>query len=176
MICIQCSKDTNNPKFCGRSCAASYNNRAVPKRKWIPNTHCTRCGVLVERQERRLCDACSSLRLSSEGGFVDFRTATKKDFLTKDTQKYRRIREHARSVALENHKLDACMVCGYSTHVECCHVRDIRDYPLDALISEINSPDNLVGLCPNHHWEFDKGLLFLPKGCPRRDLNPQPSA
>ena len=25
----------------------------------------------------------------------------------------------------------------------------------DALISEINSIDNLIALCPTHHWEFD---------------------
>jgi hypothetical protein len=25
----------------------------------------------------------------------------------------------------------------------------------------VNSLDNLVGLCPNHHWEFDHGLLQL---------------
>jgi hypothetical protein len=25
----------------------------------------------------------------------------------------------------------------------------------------VNSLDNLVGLCPNCHWEFDHGLLQL---------------
>jgi predicted restriction endonuclease len=25
----------------------------------------------------------------------------------------------------------------------------------------VNSLDNLVGLCPNHHWEFDHGLPQL---------------
>ena len=32
MKCINCSKNTDNPKFCCRSCGVSYNNRMQPKR------------------------------------------------------------------------------------------------------------------------------------------------
>ena len=28
-------------------------------------------------------------------------------------------------------------------------------------IEEINNINNLIGLCPNHHWEYDNGLLEL---------------
>jgi predicted restriction endonuclease len=28
-------------------------------------------------------------------------------------------------------------------------------------MTEINHIDNLVGLCPTHHWEFDAGLIDL---------------
>jgi len=31
--CLSCDCETNNPKFCSRSCAASCNNRQFPKRK-----------------------------------------------------------------------------------------------------------------------------------------------
>lgn len=32
MQCIQCSKETKNPKFCSRSCSATYYNHVAPKR------------------------------------------------------------------------------------------------------------------------------------------------
>lgn len=31
MLCIKCSKETSNPKFCSRSCSVSYSNHAKPK-------------------------------------------------------------------------------------------------------------------------------------------------
>lgn len=33
MNCLNCDKETTNPKFCNRSCAASFNNKLFPKRK-----------------------------------------------------------------------------------------------------------------------------------------------
>jgi hypothetical protein len=33
MNCVNCSKETKNPRFCSRSCNATYNNRVNPKRK-----------------------------------------------------------------------------------------------------------------------------------------------
>lgn len=29
------------------------------------------------------------------------------------------------------------------------------------IVVEINNIDNLIGLCPNHHWEYDHGFLDL---------------
>lgn len=46
-------------------------------------------------------------------------------------------------------------------HVEIAHIRAVADFSDEDLLSEINHPDNLVGLCPNHHWEYDNGLLNL---------------
>lgn len=31
----------------------------------------------------------------------------------------------------------------------------------EALVKEINDIENLVPLCPNHHWEFDNKILKL---------------
>lgn len=33
MNCLNCNNSTNNPKFCSRSCSASYNNKLFPKRE-----------------------------------------------------------------------------------------------------------------------------------------------
>lgn len=71
------------------------------------------------------------------------------------------IRESARRVVNNSGRPRACYVCGYSLHTEVCHIKAIKDHPDDALISDINHPDNLVILCRNHHWEFDHGHLKL---------------
>ena len=52
--------------------------------------------------------------------------------------------------------------CGYDKHVEVCHIKPISSFSLDTLISMINVESNLRLLCPNHHWEYDHGLLELP--------------
>jgi hypothetical protein len=56
--CIGCGKETDNPKFCGASCAASYNNRLIPKRH--PEGQCQRCGAAVARA-KPYCVACKAL-------------------------------------------------------------------------------------------------------------------
>lgn len=54
-----------------------------------------------------------------------------------------------------------CANCGYSKHVELCHRRAVSDFPDSALLGEVNSPDNVVQLCRNCHWEFDHlGLVI----------------
>lgn len=48
---------------------------------------------------------------------------------------------------------------GYDKHIEIAHIKAVSDFSDDSLISEINDKNNLVALCPNHHWEFDNGFL-----------------
>lgn len=71
------------------------------------------------------------------------------------------IRDAARKAILASGRTRSCHICGYSLHTEVCHIVAIKDHPGEALISEINHPDNLVILCRNHHWEFDHGYLKL---------------
>lgn len=55
-----------------------------------------------------------------------------------------------------------CHHCEYDKHVEVCHIKPVQDFPSDAMyISEINAPQNLLKLCPNHHWEMDYGDLSV---------------
>ena len=49
--CLLCKKDTSNPKFCSRSCAASYNNKKDPKRK--PEHKCLDCGKPITANRAR---------------------------------------------------------------------------------------------------------------------------
>lgn len=72
-----------------------------------------------------------------------------------------RITKHARKVAKKNLLISSCKICNYSLHVEVCHIKAVKDFPDTATLNEINNPANLIGLCPNHHWEFDHNGLEI---------------
>jgi hypothetical protein len=52
-----------------------------------------------------------------------------------------------------------CAACGYSLHVDICHVKPVAAFDLSATLREVNAPDNLVALDKRCHWEFDHGYL-----------------
>jgi 5-methylcytosine-specific restriction endonuclease McrA len=65
---------------------------------------------------------------------------------------------HIRALARYHNKelvAKPCNNCGYDKHVEICHIKPISEFDVNTKIKEVNSPDNLVQLCPNCHWEFD---------------------
>lgn len=148
--CEKCGRLTKNPSFCSRSCAAKQTNK-IPKRK--RTLVCSSCGEsMVARKAKGVymtkCQEC----YREERDAIE--TSTKRELLTNDTQRYRKIRYRARRDLVRLGKT-SCDKCGYAKHVEACHRIPIREFPLDAPIYEINSPDNLMALCPNCHWEFD---------------------
>lgn len=53
-----------------------------------------------------------------------------------------------------------CVVCGESRAVETCHIIPVC---ICKIVNElnylVNSLDNCVRLCKNHHWMFDNNLL-----------------
>jgi 5-methylcytosine-specific restriction endonuclease McrA len=60
-----------------------------------------------------------------------------------------------------------CQKCGYSLHVEFCHIQPITAFPEETELAVINDPSNIIVLCRNCHWEFDHGLLKLDEIQPR---------
>jgi hypothetical protein len=48
--CLECGKETDNPKFCSRSCSASYNNRKYPKRGNGKPRYCKNCGKELSKE------------------------------------------------------------------------------------------------------------------------------
>jgi len=152
--CINCGKLTQNPKFCSRRCAAIYTNKLAPKRK-PAHYFCQVCGIETGHR-RKFCDLHqpNSLRSYDHVMLGEIRQQAK-------YQANALIRRLARRAYTESNLPYRCYICGYSTHVEICHIRAIQSFPDSALISWVNSPSNLVALCPNHHWEFDHGQLSL---------------
>jgi hypothetical protein len=128
-------------KFCNRSCSAIYSNKArTSKKKSI---------ALSDRSKKRV----SILSERTKGDIFSSR---------KNWQSARSsIRKHADIVYRLNGGRKVCEICGYSHYVEVCHIIAVSDFPDTATMSEINDRKNLIGLCPNHHWEFDHGLLNI---------------
>lgn len=165
MKCLNCQEETKNPKFCSRSCSATYTNTQKPKR--LPTEKfCKRCqaslGVITAaRAGRRICNGCKTKSVNH----LDYDSITKGDFKSNGSanfnSRYPYIRTLSRKWYLASNKPKKCLKCGYDKHIDICHIRDVKDFPDSALIKEINDLSNLVALCKNHHWEFDNGYLQL---------------
>ena len=65
------------------------------------------------------------------------------------------IQKNAKKIYDLSDKPKQCVVCGYDKHYEVAHIKAVSDFDNNALITEINNVDNLIALCPNHHWEYD---------------------
>ncbi len=145
----QVNKTKNN--FCSHSCSASFSN------------------VRRRRKEQQFCSICNKVKDNRSNKclpcYKENRKKKLEDTLLKDamytntqqpSNRYAKVREH-----LHRYVKDVlpCKMCGYSKHVERCHIKAIKDFPLTATIKEINSKENIIFLCPNHHWEFDNGLI-----------------
>lgn len=57
---------------------------------------------------------------------------------------------------------DCCIICGWNKEdnkgnllVIGAHVREFRN------VNDYDKFDNIIGLCPNHHVEFDKGNITI---------------
>jgi hypothetical protein len=105
-----------------------------------------------------VCDECNT-------NIVDWSKRTMKEM--REAPSYQvnaRIRSLARKLYRNSDCPKYCICCGYAKYYEVCHVIAISDFPDTALVSEVNSLDNLMALCPNCHWEFDHGLLKVVEG------------
>lgn len=149
--CIKCGMQTTNPKFCSRSCSASYTNSTAPKRKL--QHQCKKCCSPI-MSSRTYCKDCSW-----HGSDITLKEAIYTS--CHRSSAFALIRSRARVIG---QKLGwvACQVCGYNKHIEICHRKQISEFPESTLLSEINDQQNLIALCRNHHWEFDHNQLDEP--------------
>jgi hypothetical protein len=138
---------SSSKRFCSKSCSCKGIKRR--KRKvWI----CVECGKEAPSRRSR-CAACFA------GAGIARKTIGEYRSKRNDSNRYAEVREHARRVA---HVLpDKCLVCGYDKSVVVCHKIPIPEFSDDTLVSVVNALSNLVKLCRNHHWEYDKGLLNI---------------
>lgn len=165
-LCLECGKpilcngnlvaEALKRKFCSQSCSAKYNNKRRVKKTY----YCKKCGVELGQgfekfKGKTLCDSCHPNK-------VDWSTVTYGETKSKrNYQVHSRIRELARKKYYEANPILKCTNCGYDKHVEVCHKKAINSFDDSVTIAKINDIDNLIGLCPNCHWEYDNGLLKL---------------
>lgn len=114
---------------------------------------CQDCGVELKRKQVR-CRGCHDIRHPD----MTIEESAYGDKGWPNT--YARIRDKAKYV-VKTLDWTCCRNCGYDKHFEICHIKAIKDFSKDTLLSVVNDPSNLVPLCPNCHWEFDRGTLKL---------------
>lgn len=153
--CLKCGNETRNPKFCSISCSVSYHNSKKPKRE--RTNYCISCNDPV-LSRRKYCPKCWKEKI------LDIPNMTLQELSNSmgSRNSYRSvIGSNAREIANKHNKLDECKACGYTLHVDCCHIKPISDFVRETKISVINDPDNLIGLCKRCHWELDHGILKI---------------
>lgn len=152
---VDCINETKGACVC---CSRTCSNKFYPRRK--KEFHqCKRC----KRQfpGKGNCPECKTTIISNREAF---RKTTLGQLAEQCSSKgihkswwYSEVRTDARKQS----NFTECSVCDYTLHIETCHVKAISSYPPEATIEEINVVTNLIGLCPNHHWEFDNGYLTI---------------
>lgn len=153
--CLHCKKETKNPKYCSRSCSATATN-ATPKRKLTRTCLVENCTSIVKTYRHQRC-----AEHWDEYKNNHYKNRTLGEYQTKNSVQGKNpswvsahVRAFARSWLRHLTKLP-CAFCGYDKHVELAHIRAISSFTSESLLSEINSEDNVIQLCPNCHWEFD---------------------
>jgi hypothetical protein len=149
--CQNCSKQTANPKFCSRSCAAQVTNK-IAKKKKTKFSYCNDCGKECAYR-RKYCKGCfkknTCVDLSLREAIYEHHHKASAFALIRSRARYS---EKAKFIK-------GCQRCGYNRHVEVCHIKPISSFPLNTKLSVINAETNLIILCPNCHWEHDHPLV-----------------
>jgi hypothetical protein len=163
-VCKECNKPIpylkrNDNIFCCSSCSTSYNNSKREKKQRF----CASCNLPVKKNALNCskCYSAKSLELSKQS-IESYGEKTVSSFSsTYARHKYQKIRLHAHRIMKSTNISKSCCVCGYEKHVELAHKRSISSFPKLTKLKVVNSLENLIFLCPNHHWELDAGLLEL---------------
>ena len=151
--------DVRKKRFCDQSCSSTSlhaKRRAVAPRPVNRTCECgeaksVRAGKCLKcKSAERTIDSCP------KGEFF----ARRKNWISAATN----IRRSARTAYMNSGKKQACAACDYALHFDVSHIKSVSSFSDDATIGEINAISNLVALCPNHHWEFDNGILDLSRG------------
>lgn len=161
--CLRCGEKTNNPKFCGRSCSASFNNARGQSPKRNLEGACDRCDKSIPTRQK-YCRECR-IEVDRENRKVNWETATIDEYKgsgnANEGGRYRSIRGASRKSYIESGRPMECFVCGYDVHVDVAHIQAVSSFSGDTLLTVVNSLENLIALCKNHHWEYDNGILSL---------------
>ena len=123
------------------------------------------CGNPISGYKNKICMNCHRNRFKNiiieKNNKLTINSVLEKTSKYKSLHRYQPIRNDAIKLMKFANIIKQCKVCSYSAHVEVCHIKGISEFPKETLLSEVNNLDNLIYLCPNHHWELDNGLLKL---------------
>lgn len=165
--CKNCGKDivfngrlaeTKIKIFCNRTCAGLFNNKHKKKKRT-----CSVCNVEIKAAWAELCKKCSCLKIRIKSINRLYEKTKGEVFANSISWQGARscIRKHASNIFYLSSTEVKCTICGYDKFVEVAHIKSVSSFDDNVKLSEINNINNLIGLCPNHHTEYDKGLINL---------------
>ena len=125
-------------KFCSSSCSASFNNKGI-----------IRVSKAITKPKKERFDISDLTKEEIFKRYSSYQSARSS------------ICKHARRVYFKSEKEKKCYVCSYDKKIDIAHIKSVSSFPSDSKISEINDINNLLALCPNHHGEFDDGLIEI---------------
>lgn len=147
----QIKKSKNH--FCSRSCAAKTTNKTSPKRS--VEGKCLTC-----QKDIQACNSYCSKECRLQATNVQYTTTIGEYRSLYGKRNFHvNLRKQSRLKYANSGLPMVCAICNYSKHVNICHIKDIGDFHPDTLIKDVNAIENLIPLCPTHHWEFDNKCL-----------------
>lgn len=157
--CKNCSKSTRNPKFCSRSCSATYSNFARGRREML----CNFCSISFHPKEK-------GVKFCSTKCYGDFRKQEKINswYSGEFDGTIGSGTNSTLSRAIRNHLLEesdhSCTECGwreFNRHTNTCPLE------VDHIDGDYtnNRPENLRVICPNCH-----SLKATHRGANRRKV------
>jgi len=158
--------------YCSRKCSLKNANLIKYKDHVKSKMSCNQCGCDIDiRSKKQLCQPC---HIQSSRERIEKQTIGE----IKTKHKNRKF-VHWYSSEIRNFNRDwnrdllllPCQVCGYSRKVHLAHIKPICGFADSATLKEINSRENNLVLCPNHHSEFDDGYISLTDIPPRNSWN-----
>ena len=136
-------------------------NKGVNFKKRSGYDECPICGNLKYKTSK-LCSKCRNIEKKEiiNNKTLGYYTEGKQYLATKCND----IRKAARKTLEESSVEKVCAYCHnheYDQILEVHHIKGILEFDKTCTIGEINSIENLVWLCPNHHRMLELGLIKL---------------
>ena len=148
--------------FCSIQCQGTHKRNRV-------STICSTCGNIFnklpsqKKKSKSGRDFCSKSCAAVFNNFKFPKKLLKSNNKIGDAKGRRasNLRYQSRIIYMKSDKPKHCVVCGYSNHFQVCHIVPVSQFSDDDTWGAANNIDNLIALCPNHHWEFDNGMISL---------------
>lgn len=163
--CVNCGLELtrkSQKKFCGNRCAGLFNNRnpsiKIEESRRKLQGSCDKCGKTISKTRMFCGKKCQGITALDDWDFVRLGDTKKSET---NRSRYPYIHALARIKYIRSGSPMQCKICGYDKHVDIAHIRAVKTFNDDTLVSEVNDLNNLMALCKNHHWEFDHDDLDI---------------
>jgi hypothetical protein len=144
MECLNCGTETSNPKFCSRSCSASYNNRGTCRNGERPSD-CLCCGKKVRLSTQKFCSHRCQWEYSYQQYIERWLLGEETGYVGNGEQ----ISQRVKRWLLEKHG-NKCELCGWGEENPITKNIPLQVHHIDGNCLDC-SLKNLQLLCPNCH-------------------------